>query len=94
MLGFTRREVAAILISEQGALTVAALPLGVALGFALTTYIARAFEGENQRFPLVVDASTYLGGIAIVLLAGLLAALLMRRRLNRMDLIAVLKTRE
>ena len=94
VLGFTRREVAAVLIGEQGALTLAALPLGVALGVALTAYIAGAFEGENQRFPNVFDPSTYLGGVAIVLVAGALAAVLMRRRLNRMDLIAVLKTRE
>ena len=94
VLGFRRREVAALLFGEQGALTLAALPLGVVLGRGLTAYIARAFEGENQRFPVVLEASTYLGAIGVVLFAAVVAGLFMRRRLDRMDLIAVLKTRE
>jgi putative ABC transport system permease protein len=94
VLGFSRREVAALLFGEQGTLTLAALPLGVVLGAAFTTLIARGFEGENQRFPVLVDATTYAGAIGVVLGAAVLAGLLMRRRLNRMDLIAVLKTRE
>lgn len=94
VLGFTRREVAALLFGEQGALTLAALPLGVALGLALTAGTARAFEGEEQRFPMVFAARTYVGAVAVILGSAVLAALLMRRRLDRMDLIAVLKTRE
>ena len=94
VLGFTRREVAAILFGEQGALTLAALPLGVALGVLLTTGIARAFEGEEQRFPTVLEPRTYVGAVAVILLSAAVAGLLMRRRLDRMDLIAVLKTRE
>lgn len=94
VLGFRRAEVAALLFGEQGALTLVALPLGVMLGRALTTFIARAFEGENQRFPVMLEARTYLGAIGVVLIAGAVAGLVMRRRLQRMDLIAVLKTRE
>jgi putative ABC transport system permease protein len=94
VLGFRRREVAALLFGEQGALTLAALPLGIVLGVGLTTVIARAFEAEDQRFPVLVEPRTYAGAIAIVLGAAVLAGLLMRRRLDRMDLIAVLKTRE
>jgi putative ABC transport system permease protein len=94
VLGFRRREVAALLFGEQGALTLAALPLGVVLGVALTTFIARAFVSEDQRFPVVLALRTYVGAIGVVLVAAAVAGLLMRRRLDRMDLIAVLKTRE
>ncbi|HEU4563068.1 MAG TPA: FtsX-like permease family protein [Gemmatimonadaceae bacterium] len=94
VLGFHRREVAALLFGEQGALTLAALPLGVLLGVAFTTWLARAFVSEDQRFPVVLAARTYVGAVGVVLAAAVLAGLLMRRRLNRMDLIAVLKTRE
>jgi putative ABC transport system permease protein len=94
VLGFHRREVAALLFGEQGALTLAALPLGVALGVGFTTWLARAFVSEDQRFPVVLAPRTYLGAIAIVLVAAVLAGALMRRRLDRMDLVAVLKTRE
>ena len=60
----------------------------------LTTLIARGFVNEDQRFPVLIPARTYVGAIAVVLLAAAVAGLLMRRRLDRMDLVAVLKTRE
>ena len=94
VLGFRRREVAALLFGEQGALTLAAIPLGVVLGMALTRLIASGFVSEDQRFPIVLAPRTYAGAIAVVLLAAAVAGLLMRRRLDRMDLVAVLKTRE
>ncbi|HET9453030.1 MAG TPA: ABC transporter permease [Gemmatimonadaceae bacterium] len=94
VLGFTRREVSTLLFAEQAVIIVAALPLGMVFGIALTRLIVTAFQAEDHRFPMVVDASTYVGAVGIVILAGVLAGLLMQRRLNRMDLIAVLKTRE
>ena len=94
VLGFRRREVAALLFGEQGALTLAGLPLGVLLGVGLTTLIARGFESEEQRFPVLLPARTYAAAIGVVLFAAVVAGLLMRRRLDRMDLVAVLKTRE
>jgi putative ABC transport system permease protein len=94
VLGFRRREVAALLFGEQGALTAAGLPLGIVLGVGLTTLIAHGFVSEDQRFPVVMPLRTYVGAILIVLLAAVVAGLLMRRRLDRMDLVAVLKTRE
>ena len=56
--------------------------------------IARGFVNEDQRFPVLTPARTYVGAIVVVLLAAVAAGLLMRRRLDRMDLVAVLKTRE
>jgi putative ABC transport system permease protein len=94
VLGFRRREVAALLFGEQGALALAALPLGVGVGIAFTLGIARAFVSEEQRFPVVLEPRTFAGAIVVVLAAAVAAGLLMRRRLDRMDLIAVLKTRE
>lgn len=94
VLGFRRREVAALLFGEQGALTVAALPLGVVLGVGLTRLIARGFVSEDQRFPVVMEARTYVGAVLVIVLAAVAAGFLMRRRLDRMDLVAVLKTRE
>ena len=94
VLGFRRREVAALLFGEQAALTLAAIPLGIVLGMALTRLIASGFVSEDQRFPIVLAPRTHVGAIAVVLLAAALAGLLMRRRLDRMDLVAVLKTRE
>jgi putative ABC transport system permease protein len=94
VLGFSRREVEYILIGEIGLLTFVALPLGAGIGWLLARWLVRAFETELYRVPFVVEPSTYGWAILGGFLATLASVLLVRRRLDRLDLIAVLKTRE
>lgn len=94
VLGFTRAEIPYILLGEVALLTVVALPLGCGVGLGLAALIVRAFETELYRMPLVVLPSTYGWAMAIGLLATAVSAFLVRRRVDRLDLIAVLKTRE
>lgn len=94
VLGFSRREVARILVGEQALLVLVALPFGLALGWLLTLLVILRFEAELFRLPVVALPETYLLATAIVLLSAAVSALLVRRRLDRIDLIAVLKTRE
>ncbi len=94
VLGFSRREVAAMLLGEQGLLTVLALPLGAALGFGICALLALRFESDLFRLPLVVSARTYFLSFLTVAASALLSGLAVRRRLDRLDLVAVLKTRE
>ncbi|MGD8494800.1 MAG: FtsX-like permease family protein [Gemmatimonadales bacterium] len=94
VLGFTRREVARMLLGEQAVLVGAALPLGLALGWTLTWLVMQRFETDVFRLPVVAEPRTYLLAVGIVLASAVVAALLVRRRLDRINLIAVLKTRE
>lgn len=94
VLGFTRYEVARMLLGEQAVLVLAALPFGLALGWALTLLVMLRFETDVFRLPVVVRSASYLLAVGIVLAAAVVAALLVRRRLDRINLIAVLKTRE
>lgn len=94
VLGFTRREVAGLLFGEQALLVVSALPWGLGLGWLLTWWVMTQFETEVFRLPMVARSDTYLQAVSLVAAAALLSALLVRRRLDRLDLIAVLKTRE
>jgi putative ABC transport system permease protein len=94
VLGFTRAEISYILLGEVALLTFVALPLGCGLGFVLASLIVQAFETELYRVPLVILASTYGWAIVIGLAATAVSAFLVRRRVDRLDLIAVLKTRE
>lgn len=94
VLGFTRAEISYILLGELALLAFVALPLGCLAGFALSSLISRAFETELYRVPLVILASTYGWAILIGLTATAVSAFLVRRRVDRLDLIAVLKTRE
>jgi len=94
VLGFTRAEISYILLGEVALLTLVALPLGCAAGFGLASLIVRAFETELYRVPLVILPSTYGWAMLIGLAATTVSAFLVRRRVDRLDLIAVLKTRE
>ena len=94
VLGFTRSEVSYILLGEIAFLTLLALPLGAALGSGLALYLAKAISSDLFRIPFIIDPSTfgYAGVVVIVITA--VSGLLVRRELDRMDLISVLKTKE
>jgi putative ABC transport system permease protein len=94
VLGFTRAEISYILIGETGVLTLFALPLGAACGYGLAALLVRGFETELFRVPFIIAPATY--GWAMLVGVGATAAsvLLVRRRLDQLDLIGVLKTRE
>jgi len=94
VLGFTRGEVAYILIGELAVLTALAVPVGFAIGYGFCALVARAFASELFRVPLVIEPSTYGFSAVVVLVATVISALLMARKLYHLDLVAVLKTRE
>lgn len=94
VLGFTRGEVSYILLGEIAFLTLLALPLGVAVGTALAWYLAQAMSSDLFRLPFVIHPATYGYAGAVVIVVTAVSGLLVRRELDRMDLIAVLKTKE
>ena len=94
VLGFTRQEISSILLGEIGALAAPAIPLGCLFGFLLSSWLAGALSSELFRFPVVLDARTYGFAIGVFAMAALLSALVVRRQLDRLDLVAVLKARE
>lgn len=94
IIGFTRGEIAFILLGEQAVLLAIALPVGFALGFGLAALIANVYDWELFRFPLVVTPASYAFAFIVITAAALVSGALIRHQLNRLDLIAVLKTRE
>jgi putative ABC transport system permease protein len=94
VLGFTRREVASLLFGEQGVIDLVGTPLGLLLGFGLAFWIITGFASESYRFRVIVSAQTYLLSAGIILVAAVGVALGMRRQIDRLDLVAVLKTGE
>jgi len=94
VLGFTRGEVSVMLLGEQAIVTAAGIPVGWLLGMGLSAILVEAMATDLYRFPLVITPTSYAYSAAIVIAAASLAGLLVRRRLNRLDLVAVLKTRE
>jgi len=94
VLGYTRGEISLILLSELALLTTAALPVGALLGYGLAFVVFQSVQSEVYRFPLFVSANATGGACLGVLVAALIAALAVRRRLDHLDLIAVLKVKE
>jgi putative ABC transport system permease protein len=94
VLGFSRGEISYILLGEVGLLIGIALPIGCVLGRLLSQLMAAAFDSELYRVPLTIEGSTYGVSVVIALAATALSAAMVRTRLDRLDLIEVLKTRE
>jgi putative ABC transport system permease protein len=94
VLGFTRGEVARMLLGEQALLVAVAVPCGLALGYGWVAALTGIYQWELFRMPLVVPLESYFIATAVVVATAVASGLLVRRRLNRMDLVAVLKTRE
>ncbi|WP_310385259.1 ABC transporter permease [Roseateles sp.] len=94
VLGFTRGEVSAILLGELAIEIALALPLGMLLGYLLASGIVTAIQTDEFYFPFVITPATYAFSALCVLLAGAVSAFIVRRRVDALDLVAVLKTRE
>ena len=94
VLGFTRAEVSAILLGEQAVLTLAAVPLGLFLGLGFVVVTSWGYDTELFRVPVVVHRRTFAIAAATVLAAALASALVVRRSLDRIDLVAVLKAKD
>jgi putative ABC transport system permease protein len=93
VLGYTRGEISYILLGELAVIVFLAIPLGCWIGFQLCA-IGAAAQTDLFRIPLVVEPSTYAFSALVVLIAAAVSGLLVRRKLDHMDLVEVLKTRE
>ena len=94
VLGLTRGEISFILLGELAVLTLFAIPLGILLGFGLGKIVTTFLDTELYRIPLVVSAKTLSLAVTVVAVAAVASGLVVRRKLDHLDLIAVLKTRE
>jgi putative ABC transport system permease protein len=94
VLGFTRREVAALLLGEQALVTLLAIPVGFWIGRQLCAALVAAYQWELFRMPMVLSLRSHVFAVVVIAAAALVSAAIVRRRLDRFDLVAVLKTRE
>jgi putative ABC transport system permease protein len=94
VLGFTRGEVSAFLLGELAIEIVLAIPLGMLLGYGLASAIVSLIKTDEFFFPFVIEPSTYAFAALCICAAGVVSALIVRRRVDTLDLVGVLKTRE
>ena len=96
VLGFSQRDAFYILVGETMLLVFLALPIGCLLGSLLTVLFINAggFQTELMRLPFVIKPATFGFSIVALIFASAVSALVMKRFIDQLDLIAVLKTRE
>jgi len=83
-----------ILLTELGLLTLLAQPVGWSAGYLLSWLLKIQVAGEIMRARLIVEPSSYALASGIVVIATLFSALVVRERVNELDLVSVLKTRD
>jgi len=94
VLGFTRGEVSVLLLGELALEIAAAIPLGFAAGYGLAALLLALMPHEMIEFPLIIAPRTYLYSGAVAAAAGVVSALIVRNRIDNLDMVGVLKTRE
>jgi len=94
VLGFSRRETGAILLGEQAVLVLAAIPPGLLLGVGFVFLATQGYDTELFRVPVVIRRRTLALAALTVLAAAIATAAWIRRSLDDLDLVAVLKARD
>jgi putative ABC transport system permease protein len=94
VLGFTRGEISAVLLGELAVQVLLAIPIGLLIGTWMADGVMATVDQERYRMQAIILPRTYAYATLVTLVAGAASALLVRRKLDHLDLIGVLKTRE
>jgi len=94
VLGFTKGEVAFVLLGELAVVTLLALPVGALAGYFLAFAISAGFSTDLYQIQATFNISSYGVGISVVVCAAIVSGWLVKRDIDRADLITALKTRE
>jgi putative ABC transport system permease protein len=94
ILGFTRGELAFVLLGEQAIQVVLGIGPGLYLGRVIGGLSLASIDRELLRIPVSITPASYVGGACVVTLAALMSALIVRVQSDRLDLVAVLKARD
>ncbi|WP_089277866.1 ABC transporter permease [Antarctobacter heliothermus] len=94
VIGFTKGETAFVLLGELAVVTLVALPVGAVMGYYMSFGIAAGFSTDLYQIPAIFDPVSYGQATLVVLTAAVVSGWLVKRDLDRSDLIEALKTRE
>jgi putative ABC transport system permease protein len=94
VLGFTRGEVSTFILGELAIELAAAIPLGCIGGYLLSWTIVAMSHNDMISIPIIIAPRTYAFAALAIIIAGTGSAMVVRRRIDQLDLVGVLKTRE
>jgi putative ABC transport system permease protein len=94
VMGFTKGEAAFVLLGELAVITLLAIPVGAVLGYWLAAAVADGFSTDIYQIPAVFTPDAYGVAALAVLGAAMVSGLLVKRDVDRIDLVSALKIRE
>jgi putative ABC transport system permease protein len=94
VLGFSQREVGAVLVTELVVLALIAVPLGLLIGTGFATGIINAVNTETVRIPLVLTTRNYAFAVMVVTVASAISAFFVLRQLRELNLVGALRAPE
>ena len=94
VLGYFRSEVGIVLLGELALLVVVSVPFGCLIGYGMAQLMTAMFSSDLFRLPFAPSRASYGWAVVIVLLAAMGTAMIVARRVQRLDLVRVLKARE
>jgi putative ABC transport system permease protein len=92
IVGFSRGEVATILLSELAFELLAAIPIGLWISYALINLIISLRVSESFQIPVVIEPASYVFATLAVAAAAACSAYVIWRRIDSLDIVSVLKT--
>jgi putative ABC transport system permease protein len=94
VVGFSRREVGTVLVTELVILALIAVPIGLLVGTGFASAILRQVNTETVRLPLILEPGNYAFAVLAVTVASIASALAVLRKLSQLDLVGALKAPE
>ncbi|MEP2531300.1 FtsX-like permease family protein [Shimia sp.] len=94
VMGFTQGEASFILLGELAIVVFLAIPLGVGVGYGLSFLVAEGFSTDIYQIPTAFRPDAYGAAGAAVVVAAVISGWLVKRDIQKVDLVATLKTRE
>lgn len=94
VLGFTRREVSTLLLGGLSLEVLAGIPIGWLIGYYLASLSIYLIPTEVIRIPFLIETSTLANAAIVTIIASILSAYLVRRKIKHLNLIAALKSFE
>lgn len=94
VIGMRESEVSRLMLGELALQTLLAIPVGCVAGWWLAKLLVSMMSSENFTIPLVILPRTYAWAVGVMVLTAVASAMTVRHRLQHLDLIEVLKTRE